>query len=558
MLKKILLFLMVSLTVLSADDYAYSREWLNLLYYEKSILGYKSPAMEDGFFVTAQGRTDPQAEYAESLRLVLENDRQFKTKFPLRYKYIARYNNLKYEPVVQANTDVKRVFLAYPSRYMRNSASMFGHLFLLLETDSGILDSQILHFVGDSGDSTGFDFAWKGLTGKFEGRFIQEPYYTKIQEYNFLESREILFYTIKLSPEQIENLQLHYLEMQNTFFWYYYINKNCAFFIGRFLDVVLDSDVIDVPLYLIPAQATEKFREADLLADERLVPSITKVFDQWYSDLNLVQKGQVQATLFYPEDNSAIIQDEELFSIVEYMLRSNKESANLLSESDLYDQLQQFHLPEMWLYLPATENIKKLYTQSAGLWGSTEYNWGGFFNLVHFSDYEQFNELEINTIRLGGLSVEKLADRTLRYDLDLAEINNILQFNMIFPTWSWSARSMFSYHENWSTNQEAYTGHAFNLRNWGLLYGMIGINYANYDTLGKRELDRLDLFSGLKLGWRRNITKNLKLRVAYEHKYNTDYQSAELIYKYYDLLGKLTCLNSHDDTIYQIGLECLF
>ena len=116
------------------SDYHRDQQWLDMLYYESKGSGYKSLADDDSFFVSPEGKTNPQAEFEASLRRVEAQDESFRRTFPLRYKYIAHLKNIPYQPLIQVNDRVERVVLGFPSRYLASPTSMFGHLFLILKT----------------------------------------------------------------------------------------------------------------------------------------------------------------------------------------------------------------------------------------------------------------------------------------------------------------------------------------------------------------------------------------------------------------------------------------
>ncbi len=205
MIKWGLIFLIGLASTCYADEFYQSRKWLNLLYYEKVGDEYRSVADDDRFFVSKSGKTDPKLEYEAELKRCRAQDPEFRKKFPLRYKTISQINRILYTPLVTANEDIASVVVAFPNRYMENPASMFGHLFLILKSKQGLMDSDILHYIADTEGSDQAAYIYNGLSGQFKGWFLREPYYRKIKEYNYIEDREIIYYDLKLSAEQIED-----------------------------------------------------------------------------------------------------------------------------------------------------------------------------------------------------------------------------------------------------------------------------------------------------------------------------------------------------------------
>ncbi|GBR72258.1 protein DUF4105 [Candidatus Termititenax spirochaetophilus] len=562
MIKKVLGVLLL-LSIGFAQDYWFSAEWLRVLYYEKTGSGYKSLASGTGFFVSPQGQSDPAAEYEAELALVHQDNTEFKNKFPLRYKYIARQNNLAYKPTAAISNDIANVVLAYPNRYMSNPASMFGHLFFVLETKQGMLDSRLLHFAADTrGTPMNLEYAYKGLTGNFSGYFAKETYYRKIKDYNYTEDREVLYYDITLTPEQLTDLQLHYIEVQNISFPYYFMDGNCAYFLGKFLNVVTGEDIIRRKIYLLPADVINELGAHELLVKERARVSATKAFNELYNDLSWAQKSKVSRLFREPgETVNADAETLRAFLLVsEYIINTKSDYAGMIRQNRIlaYQNLSEAGVPKVRQAIQTADETHKINTSS---WQLDWYN-DHYLNLeyapIRFSGAENFADLALTDVRIFGLGLQSNFTEHPRYKFDLIDAANITQTNAVLSAISWSVKSQFSYQDSLSTNQEAYGGYAFNLFNKSLLYVLAGGNFTNYDDLSERNLERLDLLSGAKIGWQQNIINNLKLTLTYEHIYKTDYQIAELTYKYRDLISKIALINSEYGSNGKVSVMYLF
>ncbi|MDR1453453.1 MAG: DUF4105 domain-containing protein [Candidatus Margulisbacteria bacterium] len=563
MIRRIFFILILFAAALAADEYYYSREWLNLLYYEKTWTGYRSTAASADFFVFERGRDDPQAEYEAALRLVKANDAQFKAKFPLRYKYIARQNNLEYVPAVTLTENITKIVLAYPNRYMQNPVSMFGHLFLVLETERGFLDSKILHYVADTrGDAQGLAYAFKGLTGGYRGAFYEELYYKKIKEYNYLEDREVLYYDLNLAPEQIEDLRLHCIELRNTFFHYYFLDANCAYYIGKFLNVILAKDSLCRGLYVLPAELINSLHADGLLRNERTRPTATRTFHYLYNNLNNGQKAQVRALLTAEiEDTDADVETLKTFlAISEFILSNKSDYAGIIRHNRIlaYRKLNTNNADQTRPAMRARENAPNIKHNSLKLMIASQESAEWSFSPIHFSSGAENDALEIKDVKFFGGGAKSYKDKKPRYNFDLLAIDNLAQSNSLLPAVSWSAKSQFSFQRNFTANQELYLGCAFNLLNNGLFYFLLGGNYANYDDLAEKDLEHLRLTSGGKTGVKQNLFQNGYWRLEYANKYQKDYLLAELAYKWGDLLGRITCLNASGGQVYKLGAVWLF
>src|ERR1017187_4387954 len=132
--------------------------------------------------------------------------------------------------------------LVFASYYMNNPASTYGHTFLLLNAKGHSSDERLLkyvvNFAADLESDNGFLFALKGLAGGYHGRFSTFPYYMKVQEYNNLESRDLWEYDLHVSSASLERLVGHLWELGNVRIRYFFINKNCSYYLLPVLDVM--------------------------------------------------------------------------------------------------------------------------------------------------------------------------------------------------------------------------------------------------------------------------------------------------------------------------------
>ena len=56
---------------------------------------------------------------------------------------------------------------------------MFGHIFLILNRNTGPLDSNLFHFIADANHTLGASFVGGGLTGQFEGKYLTERFFIR-------------------------------------------------------------------------------------------------------------------------------------------------------------------------------------------------------------------------------------------------------------------------------------------------------------------------------------------------------------------------------------------
>ena len=118
---------------------------------------------------------------------------------------------------------------------------MFGHTLIRIDSRRTGSDNQLMNYgvnyaaVPDTENA--FLYAFKGLIGSFEGRFAIFPYYTKVQEYNNWESRDLWEYQLKFSEDQLNSMLLHLWELGGTHFNYYYFQENCSYHVLSLLEI---------------------------------------------------------------------------------------------------------------------------------------------------------------------------------------------------------------------------------------------------------------------------------------------------------------------------------
>jgi hypothetical protein len=234
------------------------RYWRLLLHYRPTIAGgYESEADEEGFFLAPNGKTDPKAELEATLAQFFSTELVGRSRQPARCAFIARYHWLKAalaidesrlppEPCERfrswfAELNPASITLIFPSAYMNNPSSMFGHLLLRVDQKGQTEQTRILaytvNYAADVTTDNGILFAVLGVTGGFTGYFSTHPYYVKAKEYGDFENRDIWEYRLDLTQDQIERLLMHTWEMGNASFDYFFFKENCGYHLLSLLDV---------------------------------------------------------------------------------------------------------------------------------------------------------------------------------------------------------------------------------------------------------------------------------------------------------------------------------
>jgi hypothetical protein len=233
------------------------RTWLLLLHYRQNLWGgYTSQADDPGFFLAQNGKTDPRAELEATLRQFFSTEPVGRSRQSAQCAFIARYRWLKESlgfderlapqpcPRFDAWFDELKpagVTMVFPSAFMNNPASMFGHTLLRIDQKGQVEQTRLLaytvNFAAEANNRNPVAFALLGLTGGFKGYFSTLPYYLKVQEYGDFENRDIWEYHLNLTDSQLQRLVAHVWELGNAYFDYYYFKENCAYHILALLEI---------------------------------------------------------------------------------------------------------------------------------------------------------------------------------------------------------------------------------------------------------------------------------------------------------------------------------
>lgn len=233
------------------------REWHRLLHYIGNLLrpGVHSLADAPEFFLAPDGKRNPQAELEATLAAffaeVEETDRiqHPQCRFIARFAWLERElgfdDRLHRRPCTRfeawrAAIDPAGVTLVFPSAYINNPSSMYGHTLLRIDArgqdERTRLLSYAINYTANTDETNGFLFAMNALYGVYPGMFSIMPYYLKVREYNDLENRDIWEYELNLTPAEIDRMLMHAWELGEVHFDYYFFDENCSYYLLELLE----------------------------------------------------------------------------------------------------------------------------------------------------------------------------------------------------------------------------------------------------------------------------------------------------------------------------------
>ena len=355
--------------------------WLKLLHFYsfgESVgqWSFKSDVVNDGFFLSPDGKTDPSAELKATLKAVLSPLSKDPNQHA-RCKFIARFNWLRSSldfpelpklacPLFERWSNLEEatgISIVFVSAYLKNPASTFGHLLLKFNSRNRHFGHSLLRPTLNYGaminpDDNPFIYALRGLFGGYEGSFTDERFYNFNHIYGENESRDLWEYPLNLTPDQQYLVTFHAWELlQKVQFTYYFFLDNCAYRMAELLEMAwTDTTRINTSgaIWSIPVDVVFKLKKfkrntegPPLLGSPKLIPSRQRKLQQRVAQLNEAEQEQLRKLIEYtnnldseeflsfPEPSRALILDalldyQQYKKIDNLTLQQQKERTKLL------------------------------------------------------------------------------------------------------------------------------------------------------------------------------------------------------------------------------------
>lgn len=268
------------------------RYWHILLHYQRSLTGVTSRVDDPKFFLAPDGKRNPEAELAATIRAFFEPEVEG-GKHPV-CRFVARYawvrEQLGLDPsrlavgecahFVRLLADMRPegTTLVFPTAHMNSPASMFGHTLLLFETAAqSRLLAYAVNYSAITQETFGPLFAVRGIFGAYPGYFSVLPYYAKLQEYADIDHRDLWEYPLDFTREETIRAIRHVYELDGIASDYFFFDENCAYALLFLLEAGRPSlRLTDRTLpWVIPLDTIRLVQEAGLVTGTLFRPSKT-------------------------------------------------------------------------------------------------------------------------------------------------------------------------------------------------------------------------------------------------------------------------------------------
>lgn len=216
------------------------RYWQILMHYEKRRSGFVSQVDDPEFFLSPDGKRNPAAELDATMRHLFggaEVPQEALCRFYARYGWLEEKLSVQF-PSCFANRscpEIDRIepqsaSLVFPTYYLNNPASMFGHTLLTVDTAyTSRRLSNAVNYAAFTEGGDGLSLAISGLTGLYRGYYSVLPYYKKIREYSDINQRDIWEYRLNLTSPELRRMVRHIREMDQIYSDYYFFDENCSY-----------------------------------------------------------------------------------------------------------------------------------------------------------------------------------------------------------------------------------------------------------------------------------------------------------------------------------------
>ena len=274
--------------------------WFALLHYKKETVSRSTVSQADDgrFFLNRDGKTNAHAELTADIIAFLrgaESDHA-QCRFPARWWWLKQQLKLSSDNDVRCpqleyfmlNMPHDKLYLVFPTMYLNNPGSTFGHTFLRFdESDAPILLSRTLNYaarVDERGNI--FSHVSRGVFGGYKGIFKTRQYFEMVQEYSDIDSRDIWEYQLSFTSEEVEQLVRHVWEVRDIDFDYYFFRENCAYRLLALMDVMrpglLLTNKDKFSLYAIPVDTIRALDDEDLILNRKFRASLVTKIDNYF------------------------------------------------------------------------------------------------------------------------------------------------------------------------------------------------------------------------------------------------------------------------------------
>jgi hypothetical protein len=299
------------------------------------------------------------------------------------------------------------------------------------------------------------------LAGGYNGTFVTDHYFKKIQEYNRIEHRDIWEYPLNLTTEETERLVTHLWELQDINFDYYFFDENCSYRLLELLEVarpgieltdeyILTAIPIDTVKAVKAAGMTEtpKYRPARVTTISYMLQQMPEQYHdiviQLSEDIE-VSKSPAFTSLSRDEQREII---ETTYKYLRYQHSESRDHAiakrsfQLLKLRNTYPVSKEIVVPAP--VSPDNGHGSKRTSFASGKRMDNYYAELGFKMSFHDLEDNKDGFLQGAQINIGSIKIRAEDNVGLRlYQLDFVDIFSLTPRSSFFDPLSWKVYTGF-------------------------------------------------------------------------------------------------------------------
>lgn len=308
-------------------SFSASQEMRSLLLFQVENGGRSLITKNSPFFLHPEGYKDADKEWNRTVEIFsrpeefLEQEKGHpQCLFPARLELLRNLKKIDVTKVhCPALEDWKekvkghKIYLVFAGQFISNPASIMGHTFFKFKHESlpPYLHKTLGYAANVKESDNSFSYAYKGLTGGYEGNVFENSYYEKVHEYSDMEQRDLWEYELKLSSGEKEKLLNFLWEIKNLAkFDYYFLDQNCSYMLLAFLEGAVPEKELTqgFGLFTTPYMTIQRLKVNGLLSEQNYIPSIREKLLAEYKELpEPDQELMIQSTrnnLFFDNKSS--------------------------------------------------------------------------------------------------------------------------------------------------------------------------------------------------------------------------------------------------------------
>ncbi len=434
-----------------------SASWRALLHYDgtSSNVAPASKQKSSAFFLTPNGHENPQAEWEATEKILQEPDG------PCRYPARAIYFNKK--PVGQGQicerwekwknaVSADGIELVFAAAFLNSPSSMYGHTLLKFPKNNA---QELLHYTlnygADTEGSGGFSYVWNGLTGGFQGRYATAPFYLKVKEYNQVENRDFWIYSLNVTKQELEILVAHAWELRDVDFPYYFLHKNCSYYLLEFLEVARPGQelVKAFPLWSVPMDTIRRLKEKGWIETARFRPSRQKILEAHKKNLSSSETSVVANLLKNPNTPIPLGREAPVLEAAYQLFRYRTEGKHLTPEEKKQEEQLLKQRASAGAYNISVPEELPPETGHLTNRASLAYGMNRQNNFAEFSYRASLHDLLSRSTGLEPHSELSMGDFRFRLEqkrfflerFDLLRLRSVAPLEAWFPRTAWSFRT---------------------------------------------------------------------------------------------------------------------